>query len=665
MLDLSPVSLYLLKANLVLLLFAGAYFGLLRRLTFFTLNRFYLLAALLCAAGYPAVPVPALLPPLAQQPLTLVLAEISGPQVATVAVQAATSVNWESVVLAAYAAGAAVLLVRLLGQLLSLARLRRTSRRAVVQGVAVRTLPGHVSPFSFGRTIFLNQARYPASELAAVLRHEQVHVRQWHTLDVLLAHVALAAAWCNPAAWLLRRALLDNLEFLADHAALQTGLDRHAYQYSLLRLSRGAAHAASPALVSHFTFPTLKNRVAMMNAPLSSTGQLVRYFVAGPLVLALALGFSGARAQGAGPAVPAVPGPSKLRLLPGQASTNLLYFLDGQLAAAPYSHADGQWIDSATGLVLAPKDIASVSVLDARKAQQLTGQATASGAVIITTKARATTAAVLDFNQKVNTIAPPVPATAGHAGLGVAPATQQLPAGIQAYLANTYPGAKITGWVVSDKASEKVPHIRYFAFLTDGAEKRKVFFNDAEQPVVPAVAAAKPVLPRPEAQAAPSTSATPVVPQAPVAAPPRPAYYVDGQSSSGDINRINPRDIASINVLKGEKARRLAGDAGANGVVVITTKQQQAQPDVQAFNEKWGVAAAVPARAPGVPYLAAPALAYITQTYPDARLLEMSEVKSTDGSPSRYKALIAIGRRPVSLLFDERGQFISEVPTAR
>ena len=88
-----------------------------------------------------------------------------------------------------------------------------------------------------------------------MLRHEQVHVRQWHTLDVLLAQLALAAAWRNPAAWLLRRALLDNLEYLADEAVLRTGLDRRAYQYSLLRLSHGPA---APSLVSFSHFQPSK-----------------------------------------------------------------------------------------------------------------------------------------------------------------------------------------------------------------------------------------------------------------------------------------------------------------------------------------------------------------------------------------------------------------------
>ena len=50
---------YWLKANVVLALFAGAYYVLLRHLTFFGLNRAYLLFAVLFAAVYPLLPMPA------------------------------------------------------------------------------------------------------------------------------------------------------------------------------------------------------------------------------------------------------------------------------------------------------------------------------------------------------------------------------------------------------------------------------------------------------------------------------------------------------------------------------------------------------------------------------------------------------------------------------
>jgi TonB-dependent SusC/RagA subfamily outer membrane receptor len=40
-----------------------------------------------------------------------------------------------------------------------------------------------------------------------------------------------------------------------------------------------------------------------------------------------------------------------------------------------------------------------------------------------------------------------------------------------------------------------------------------------------------------------------------------------------DMNKINPSNIASINILKGEKAKDKYGENGVNGVVEITTKK--------------------------------------------------------------------------------------------
>ena len=59
-------------------------------------------------------------------------------------------------------------------------------------------------------------------------------------------------------------------------------------------------------------------------------------------------------------------------------------------------------------------------------------------------------------------------------------------------------------------------------------------------------------------------------------------------------------------------------------------------------------------------YLAAPALAYITKTYPEARLLGVSEVPGVNGEATRYQAEIVLGRRPGYLLFNAQGNFISD-----
>ncbi|GAA4785301.1 TonB-dependent receptor [Olivibacter ginsenosidimutans] len=52
-----------------------------------------------------------------------------------------------------------------------------------------------------------------------------------------------------------------------------------------------------------------------------------------------------------------------------------------------------------------------------------------------------------------------------------------------------------------------------------------------------------------------------------------PLYVVDGNPYSGDISAINPNDIKSISVLKDAASSALYGSRGANGVIIITTKE--------------------------------------------------------------------------------------------
>ncbi len=58
-----------------------------------------------------------------------------------------------------------------------------------------------------------------------------------------------------------------------------------------------------------------------------------------------------------------------------------------------------------------------------------------------------------------------------------------------------------------------------------------------------------------------------------------------GGTDSGDgISALNPDDIASISILRGANAAMLYGSAGANGVVLITTKQGEAGKTTVSFN---------------------------------------------------------------------------------
>lgn len=366
---------YLLKVNGALLLFVAVYYGLLRQLTFHTLNRWYLLGAIVFSALYPLADIATLwLRPVDLGSNLIVWQSAWTSQAAT----PANPTDYYKWVMILYWTGVAGLGARLLMQGLSLRRLHWASAPAA--GLPFRQITEAVTPFSFWRTIYVNPAQHHPAELPAILLHEQVHVQQWHTLDVLLGQLQRVFCWLNPAAWLLLRALQENLEFIADQAVLRAGrVDSKVYQYSLVRLS---TLALGPALVTPFTFHTLKSRIKMMNSQKTSAIHMARYLLAAPLAAALLLG-SCSKTEQKEPVQPTAKGVQNT-------IQNALYFVDGEKST---KEAVEQ---------LNPDAIASMNVLKDKYAIQQFGEAAAAGAIVITTKANENSAAVNTFNERFN-----------------------------------------------------------------------------------------------------------------------------------------------------------------------------------------------------------------------------------------------------------------------
>ncbi|MBP1650781.1 MAG: peptidase BlaR1 [Bacteroidetes bacterium] len=269
--------LFLLKANIALTLFYLAYrFGL-RRLTFYTLNRAFLLLAIICAAVCPFINPETIFRhnrPLTGAAIAYVIDFNDLRQPAT---------PWINVVLIyIFWAGVIVMTLRMLLQLSSLWALHRTTSKDKLFDQQVRVTDKSLQPFSFLHNIYINPDMHSPAELSAIMRHEQVHVRQWHTLDVLLGELNKIFYWFNPGAWLISTAIRENLEFITDRYMLRQGTDIKVYQYSLLKVS-GIPYAT--AIANNFNFSHLKQRIMMMNKQRSSKYNLVRYFVLGSLMI--------------------------------------------------------------------------------------------------------------------------------------------------------------------------------------------------------------------------------------------------------------------------------------------------------------------------------------------------------------------------------------------
>lgn len=290
--------IYLLKANLLLAALYALYRLLLHRDTFFAWRRATLLTIVAVSL---LAPLPALqgwtdnlLPGQVAQGITAEawLPEfIATPQDAEAAGNDSPVLTYLAV---AYAAGVLLLAGRMLVQLLAIVRLSRRCPATTIGGTRVRLLPRGEAPFSFFRLIFVCPEAHSPQELDEILAHEQTHARQVHSADVLVAELACALCWFNPAAWLLRRDVRNNLEYLADHHVLASGFDARAYQYHLLGL---AYPKAAATIYNNFNVLPLKERIKMMNKRKTRNIGRLKYLLFLPVATLLAAACSGNQKQ--------------------------------------------------------------------------------------------------------------------------------------------------------------------------------------------------------------------------------------------------------------------------------------------------------------------------------------------------------------------------------
>ncbi|GAC1592824.1 MAG: hypothetical protein NVS3B25_13890 [Hymenobacter sp.] len=138
-------------------------------------------------------------------------------------------------------------------------------------------------------------------------------------------------------------------------------------------------------------------------------------------------------------------------------------------------------------------------------------------------------------------------------------------------------------------------------------------------------------------------------------------YYIDGElADKATVDKLGPKTIAYMNVVSDDKARTIFGNQG-EGVVVIVTNAHRNIPAVQVLNDKiTRVAPFIPGTAAqaSVNVLTPTALAYLTKTYPNSRIVGVTRIDYPSlpkASQVRYVAELAEGSRPHFVSFDEQG----------
>ncbi|KQB99646.1 M56 family metallopeptidase [Pedobacter sp. Hv1] len=284
---------YLLKASVCMVLFFAIYLLVLRKLTFFKINRFYLLFTLLLSFVIPtlqftiereATQVEAVDRSFVLQSENITVPTLATPlqQTQAPAVIVEKRFDWYVLLPYLYATIALGLLIISARRLFQLYRHTRQKTEELNGLKLVHKNKGFTN-CSFFNYVFIDHDSLTAMELRVLLRHEEVHVKQYHSIDKVIMMIAKSVLWFNPIVYLYDTALEEAHEYEADEAT-STAFGTEPYASLLLKL---AVSKNTTTLVHNFVKSPIKKRIQMLFNSKSKNMKKLRYLLVFPIGLGL------------------------------------------------------------------------------------------------------------------------------------------------------------------------------------------------------------------------------------------------------------------------------------------------------------------------------------------------------------------------------------------
>ena len=280
--------LYFIKANGLIILFYLMYVLFLRKETFFISNRWYFIIGLLLALALPFIkftktiwvePTPVAAFYQEQVPTSSTLTEIPIQE---------NPVDWLLIVLCAYLIISFLFLLKIGMELISFFKKIQHQNKQKESNYTLVDSNAIENPFSFFNYIVINKNRFSEAEIEHIVTHERIHVTQKHSIDVVTGKLFCALFWINPIVWFYRKAMLQNLEFIADSATVQLIENKYEYQKTLLKV---VTRQHDLSITNQFYQSLIKKRIVMLHTNQSHKRNAWKYAIVLPLLVGFMLLF--------------------------------------------------------------------------------------------------------------------------------------------------------------------------------------------------------------------------------------------------------------------------------------------------------------------------------------------------------------------------------------
>jgi len=271
-------------------LFLLVYDLFLKRETFFNYNRVYLLSTSLLAMVLPFLKFPKLKTltienVVIQLPEVFIGTKIPSEYEILVAEQAGLVIErpeiplWQTFALI----GMSVATLIFLFKIVKLYRIKQKNPKRWQGNVLLVKLIKSTAAFSFFNTIFLGE-EIPETEKLTIYKHELVHIKERHTLDLLYFEVFRILFWFNPLIYMYQSRIKELHEYVADAKAVKQNGKADYYQ-SLLKQVFDVNNVSFTN--TFFKKSLIKKRIAMLQKSKSRRKHLIKYALLIPLIFGM------------------------------------------------------------------------------------------------------------------------------------------------------------------------------------------------------------------------------------------------------------------------------------------------------------------------------------------------------------------------------------------
>lgn len=192
------------------------------------------------------------------------------------------SLSFMQIISAIYIVGVILSFVKMFFNIHKINKIKKVKKFEIIDNVKIIYTEENHIPFSFFNCIYLpDEINNPL-----ILKHEMSHVKNHHSLDVILMEMMISFQWFNPYIYKMKKELQNVHEYIADNEAVEDETDKS--NYMMLLLQQCTADNFN-TVANNFSFLLTKKRISMITQKQKTKRMVIRMLLTLPVFAMLIL----------------------------------------------------------------------------------------------------------------------------------------------------------------------------------------------------------------------------------------------------------------------------------------------------------------------------------------------------------------------------------------